>query len=68
MDERPVKRLEDSLNHARDELAAAEKSRDEAEPGSEDHSRHASEASRRWIRVQRLQRELEAVRLAGRRR
>jgi len=64
-DDRSVARLPAQLTDARDQLAAAEQFRDRAEPGSADYLRWVRVASRSWMRVRRLERELEAVRLAN---
>jgi hypothetical protein len=64
-DDRSIARLEARLNKARAELASAEQLRDGAGVGSATHSRGTRAVDSAWMRVRRLERELEAVQLAN---
>jgi hypothetical protein len=62
--DRSVLRLEGQLQGARNRLAEAEKAREPLESGSAEYMSRSRIVDRTWMRVRRLERELEAVRLA----
>lgn len=65
VDDRSLARIEVRLVDARAELAAAQEARKSVEPGSRAYQQRDRIVVKKWSVVGRLERELEAVRLAG---